>query len=142
MFVLLVNTFLFTFYVLLICFYYQGGHGKRKKRDVGSIDHSEEGGNIKEINTEDNTKKHNGESTKVGTEQVEPSLDRVFVPWKKAIYEARKQLLRASVKSNFNKLDLIASFPHLFEILWYVSFLFSVFLAYQVRKIINHFKVC
>ena len=106
----------------LICFYYLGGHGKRKKRDSGSSDLSEEGGNNKETKTEDN-KNGNGESTKVGTEQVEPSLDRVFVPWKKAIYEARKQLLRASVKSNFNKLDLIASFPHLFEILWYVSFL-------------------
>ena len=107
---------------LLICFYYQGGHGKRKKRDTGSIDHSEEGGNKEKTNTEDD-KNGNGESTKVGTEEVEPSLDRVFVPWKKAIYEARKQLLRASIKSNFNKLDLIASFPHLFEILWYDSFL-------------------
>ena len=102
---------------LLICFYYQGGHGKRKKRDTESIDHSEEGGNKEKTNTEDSK---NG---KVGTEEIEPSLDRVFVPWKKAIYEARKQLLRASVKSDFNKLDLITSFPHLFEILWYVSFL-------------------
>ena len=107
---------------LLMCFYYLGGHGKRKKRDTGSIDHSEEGGNKKKTKTKDNTKS-NGESTKVRTEEVEPSLDRVFVPWKKAIYEARKQLLRASVKSNFNKLDLITSYPHLFEILWYVSFL-------------------
>ena len=52
------------------------------------------------------------------TEEFEPSLDRVFVPSKKAIYEARKQYLRAINKFNFKNLDLKKSFPHLFEILW------------------------
>ena len=52
------------------------------------------------------------------TEKIEPSLDRVFVPSKKAIYEAWKQYLRATTKFNFKNLDLKESFPHLFEILW------------------------
>ena len=52
------------------------------------------------------------------TEEFEPSLDKVFVPSKKAIYEARKQYLRATNKFNFKNLDLKKSFPHLFEILW------------------------
>ena len=51
-------------------------------------------------------------------DEFEPSLDRVFVPSKKAIYEARKQLLRATNKFNFKNLDLKRSFPYLFEILW------------------------
>ena len=61
-------------------------------------------------------KKNKGKNNK--TEEFEPSLDKVFVPSKKAIYEARKQMLRATNKFNFRKLDLIESFPHLFEILW------------------------
>ena len=52
------------------------------------------------------------------TEEFEASLDRVFVPSKKAIYEARKQYLRAINKFNFKNLDLKKSFPHLFELLW------------------------
>ena len=121
MFVQLVNiSILHVDLLLLTHIFYLGGNGKRKKRDAESVKPNEEGENKKNTKAEDN-KNHNGGAS--GTKKVEPSLDRVFVPWKKAIYEARKQLLRASVKSNFNKLDLITSYPHLFEILWYVSFL-------------------
>ena len=52
------------------------------------------------------------------TKEFELSLDKVFVPSKKAIFEARKQYLRATNKFNFKNLDLKKSFPHLFEILW------------------------
>ena len=50
--------------------------------------------------------------------EEEPSLDRVFVPLKRAIYEAKKQMIRATNKYNFRNMDLKKSYPYLFEILW------------------------
>ena len=50
--------------------------------------------------------------------EEEPTLDRVFVPSKRAIYEAKKQMIRATNKYNFRNMDLKKSYPYLFEILW------------------------
>ena len=74
---------------------------KRRKRDTDSLPSKK--GDVTEV----------VESTK-----LEPSLDRVFVPSKKAIYEARKQMLRSANKFNFKNMDLVKSFPYLFEVLW------------------------
>ena len=46
------------------------------------------------------------------------SLDRVFVLEKKIKYEAEVQAFRQSFKETFKKIDLVKSFPSLFEILW------------------------
>ena len=63
--------------------------------------------------------KEDGKDTEVVEfKKLEPSLDRVFVPSKKAIYETRKQKLRNANKYNFRNMDLVKSFPYLFEILW------------------------
>ena len=78
----------------------------RSKRQADSFEVSDE--------VEDKKNKTKIDKTK----EFEPSLDRVFVPSKKAIYEARKQYLRAINKFNFKNLDLKKSFPYLFEILW------------------------
>ena len=80
-----------------------GGGGTRRKRESDSLLNNEEVGNDNEI---------------VESPKLEPSLDRVFVPSKKAIYEAKKQMLRATNKFNFRIMDLVKSFPYLFEILW------------------------
>ena len=99
--------------------------GNRMKRQADTF---EEVGNKKKNKRRKNKNKNKNNIVKpkvenekieeVETEQFEPSLDRVFVPSKKAIYEARKQMLRATNKVNFKYLDLKRSFPHLFEILW------------------------
>ena len=64
-----------------------GGDPPRKKRDTDSfLNHNVDG---KDTGVEESMK-------------LEPSLDRVFVPSKKAIYETRKQKLRnANSKSYF-----------------------------------------
>ena len=79
-----------------------GGGSKRRKRDTDSL-----------LND-----KKNGSKTQIVKDEVEPSLDRVFVPSKKAIFEARKQMLRITNKFNFRNMDLVKSFPYLFEVLW------------------------
>ena len=79
-----------------------GGHSRRK-RDTDSLLNDKEDGKDTGV---------------VEFMKLEPSLDRVFVPSKKAIYEARKQMLRNANKFNFKNMDLVKSFPYLFEILW------------------------
>ena len=77
----------------------------RRKREIDSSLRNKEERNVTEA---------------IESEELEPSLDRVFVPTKRAIYETRKQMLRATNKFNFRNMDMVKSFPYLFELLWYV----------------------
>ena len=46
------------------------------------------------------------------------SLDRVFVPAVKQIYDEAIKKIRQSYSENFKKMDLQKSYPNLFQILW------------------------
>ena len=46
------------------------------------------------------------------------SLDRVFVPAEKLIYEEAVNQIQKSYSENFKKMNLQKSYPNLFQILW------------------------